>query len=1268
MSTVLPFANNTIEISTYEPFSYTISNPDPELYTLSTVKTAGLPASYLTTTNDSVIFETSSNSMLAGTQQFFITATGGNNSPISTNTVNISVGRFVDSNGNGFTGSNYTFYAKEAIPPIQMYAPFNIGTPTSIRTLPPGLGFSSVDGSSVRIIGTPLVTAPQSNYIIVGKDVGSGKTISSTIGIVISNERISNAVSPDSFISNMSIGTAITPRTFTAKGNGVIRYTWPSLPDGLFMTDINGIVQPYSPYGFSPKDPSYTMILRGTPTLTAATAFKNAGVTSNGVTQSILVERTDPLPLIASTIPIKFAFGEVVLFDDTTILPLYTGVTLDPFANYFKAATYFASSNVPITSITSPDLRPDLALAYNGNDRAYLTGTPLSAGSGTYTIRATNANGATRDFLVSITIVTDSVVFTPTPPVVDLSYTFVLSRPLDLSLSGYYPTPITFTAAADSKRTLSWTAAELAGTGLSLSATTGNSVTIVGTPNTVTPLKTLTLTATAAGTLATASQTVKFSVINDIFTFATVANPLPFIQNKPTTPIQFTATTKSGRQVTSYSASGLPAGFKLSFTGVLSGTPTVNTPGSFTITVSTGYDSGSQVFPYTIATDSILLIERPEPSYTLTPGGAMPPATVSGLSYSGINVSNFVFSNLPITYGMTIDSNTGVFGGTFTTSLPPDEVLPSNVDFYVNATAGAFTESLPVQLNTSNAARYQWFVAKGTYLAKTESNLSNWEYLTPGGTPLLSNIFTDYSIRPVTVASRVIVGVTNTTETAQSPDGTTFTVYPIPRTPWPFSIEPPSPGYTLDNGPNAIVSVPNTSTLYGVGYVPASIGTGGTTSSFWKSTNDGVSWTETFPLLATGIGGFSWLPNAFAYGSVIAYKNGVLLIAGYTADKSIIRSVDGGTTWSAVSGAPGSWWPSGLCTDADRWIYCGSSYYYPTLPWSGATDVRTLQYSDDQGQTWNFASSGDFNYFADFVVYGNGVWIAGGREGVGDTYAYAQFRVSTDGSTWTSFTINDVTIYPVPGEYQPEPIDMNYSTLLDAILFDGENFIILLRQRIYPANEIGTYDPYAYIHAADGSDLSSGWEQVSMGTLATIGDYTAAPNHLKGRFPVALAPLAPVLFFPNQEGGPTITYPTASSILLYQYVPMKPIVFTASGTGTIYFFVRESELPDGLTFNSLTNTLSGTPAQTGQTTITFYAKDDEGATTFTLSIRVILASITRQQDGAGAWTSLIRQYTEVNAATTARDRWVTPSNEYKLGEFTSPTPPSVITAASNCLC
>lgn len=1256
MSIEKPFANNTLATFIYEPFSYTISNPGS--YTLTTSNTPGIPPGYIVNNGSEVIFSTPSNGMNSGSEVFVITAKSGDTVVgTSSNTVTIGAGRFLDAGGNSYVGSNFPFYKNEPITPISLVAPFAISTPTSVPTLPPGLTYVSNVSNVYAIAGTPLVTVPQSNYLVIGKGTGSnlGKIVTSQFGMSVSNERIVMNMTGAPIVSPMTIGTPISQHVITAQyppypSGGTLRYSWFGLPDGIAVTDISG-----SPQGspFTPSDSLSTLIFQGTPTVAAANAYRNAGITSNVVT--FTATRLNPLPQLSNSIPVTFGFGETVLFDSVTVPPLYSGVQLDPSSTYFRAQTYFGTGSA-ISTIFSPDLRTDLSINFVPSEgRGYLTsivGGPGATGTASYTIRAINSNAISRDLSVPITVTTDTLTFvSPTPNPVDASYNFILSRPISADLSGYYTSGIQFKAIAASGNAVTFSTTSLTGTGLSLSNVNSNTAQLVGTPEAVTSFRTATITAKVVGTPATATTTFKFAILNDILTFSQpTALQLSFIQNRPITPIQITATSLSERQVVSFSSSNMPTGLTISSTGLITGTPGDSNGTTFGVTASTGYMNQSNAYTYSLTPDSIILIERPQPSYALTLGGPIPPATVSGLSYSGVSVSNFVFSGLSNTYGMTIGNTTGVFGGTLTTSLPPDVILPSNVPFSVQATAVSLTASLPVELNTSNAARYSWFIMKGTTLARTENTLDEWASLTSS---LLCNAFTDYSIRPITVDTRSIVGVTFTNQVVQSSDGTNFAAYTIPPTPWPSNaiLIDYSNDSTVPLGPNVITRVPNTATVYGAGWDNVITGTIGT---FWKSSDDGVTWTGTFPVIAAGIVGSEFSPGASAFGNAVAYKDGVLLIGGYNVDSSVIRSVNGGDTWAAVTGTPG-WWSTVLNTDTPRWVLAGSSYYTSLTGWNGTT-ARTLRYSDNQGQTWSVVTSGDFNYFADIVVYGNGVWIAGGREyNSGDGYIYFGLRTSTDGLTWTSFTLPG-TWYPIEPIFV-DPPGRAFGSLLDSILFDGEDFIITVTQ-----NDDGSYTPGAFVHAADGTSLSSGWTPQSIGTLNQFGDPQTRAYNLKGRLPVSTAPPTPILSFPSQGGnGPTVTSPTVSSIVLYQYAAMTPISFTATGVGAdIYFFVRDADLPRGLVFNSVTDTLSGTPMLIGTTVVTVYAKDDVGVTVFTLEIRVIIPSIDRQQTSAGAWTSLIRQYTVVNAAQNSLNGKTLPATEPPLGEFMRPQPPDAV--------
>jgi hypothetical protein len=258
-----------------------------------------------------------------------------------------------------------------------------------------------------------------------------------------------------------------------------------------------------------------------------------------------------------------------------------------------------------------------------------------------------------------------------------------------LEKTGYYPSNIRFTAAAASGRAVSFSTPAFSGTGLSLDS----SGLLTGIPSAVTPLTDLVVTATSVGTTATATKTVKFSILNDVFTFADVsASSLGFIQNRAITPFQIQVSTLSGRNVIDFSQSGFSSGLTINPAGVVSGTPLGDTSGNVIINATTGFSSGTRDFSYSIIPDAVVF-RVPQGSYNYTAGDPVGSIDIDAVSYSGLTVSNYDLSLSP-TYGLTLASTTGILSGTWTSGVPPDTVLPSLCNFTINAQAGGTRPSL----------------------------------------------------------------------------------------------------------------------------------------------------------------------------------------------------------------------------------------------------------------------------------------------------------------------------------------------------------------------------------------------------------------------------------------------------------------------------------------------------------------------------------------------------------------------------------------------
>lgn len=1230
MSIVLPFTSNNITTYLYEPFSYTLSNPDAG-YTLSTTRTSGLPQGYLTTTSSNVVFATSSNGMAVGTQSFTVTASDASANPVlsSVNTVSILPGRFVDSNGAGFTGSNYTAYAKEAFPPLLLRAPFAIGTPTSTPSLPPGLTLSVTSGSNVLLQGTPSTTVPQSNYLIIGKAVGSSKTVSSTLGIVVQGERIITSVTPDAVVSGMTIGTPITPRVFTTSGNGTFRYTWPTLLNGLGMTDSLGVEQNS---GFVPTDPSRTLILTGTPTLAAATAMKPY---PDGITQTVRAERIIPSPTLSSANVVSFAFGETVLFDPVTVPVLYSGVTLDPSATFFSASTYF-TSNVPIASIASPDLRSDLSLAFVA-PRAYLTGTPLLPGTASYTIRATNSNGVTRDLLVPISVVTDTVTFTPP---VDTSFTFVLSRPIDLPLTGYYPSPITFSASATSGSSLIWSAPGLASTGLTLSSTTG---TLTGTPTTVTPPQLISITATASLTSATASQPITIQVVNDQFTFASLG-PFTFIQNKTIDPIQITATTLSGRPITSYSAVGLPSGLTCSSTGRITGAPTFDGSSTVTISASTGFASSSTTISMTVLKDNILIVMS-------NTSETVPPV------FSGVEFRALSYSGKGGILTTSIDSQAPYQGSNFTTSFVSGTTLQGNFSvvpvllpeyrFGVTGTAGTYSNTAEVHVLTNNAP----IIARNRVELTALTNPQGFPNPIPplGTIQLVRSTTTPISFTDAlgfTVTSNALIWTTTATASTipyglhdlaqngsvlvatagnallRSADaGATWSAVPssniqsIDVSGGPAFLGtyyPPSPGF-------GCIATDGTSNWLALAMGTGTNGTGPSNTILRQSSDNGVTWRDTSTSTLSSLTITSNTKLVYASGRYFA-------LAGESNATAPLLYADASnlSAWTAPSGFLGSVLRD-LTSSNGTLVVVGDDMNTPTI-------ASTCFVSSNSGTSWAPLSPQPFTgTYSDMLVtsvkYAHGRWVVGAR-----VDGFATTSESTNLTSWSA-------TFGQPGTPT-------------ALVEDGG------------AWQLGG---------------RAGWTTglwTSNGTVAWSST-TSGPSPLYGSkrmTSTAVSTGSPTLTMsiPYDPSGIAFVSPTQTSYVNWQFVPIAPITVQATPSQFLYYYA--SDLPDGLTLvtdpSGLSAQITGTAVRfsDARQTVLLYVALGSNVAAKILDMRTILPTVTSRQSSAGAWTSLLKQYTEVNGATTSRDSKVTPAIDYRLGEFTSPEPPNVITAPSNPNC
>lgn len=1272
MSTVLPFSNNIIQVYAYEGFSYTLSNPDSGTYTLQTVSNSSgfgsnpSPLYFTKNGNTSYTFAVTdlSNNLTAGTQEsFLLTTTGAIIRPVSSNIVNIGAGRFLDGSGATLSNTSYTFYKQEPIPRIRFVAPsFTLNQPTSVPALPPGLAFVNVASNMWDLSGIPLTTVPTSNYQIIGVQTGGSKIITTRINMTVSNERIRINVSGSPVI-NMTVGSAIQARVLTSippSGSSVVRYTYPSFPDGITVKDICGTTQTGTT--FTPTDPSYTMIISGTPSLTAAYAFRDAGVTSTGLVYPVQATRTVPLPLVSNSQSLVLAFGETVLFDQSQSPTLYTDARVDSSAVFYRAGTYFGGT-VGMSNIFSPDLRSDLSLVFIPSlSRANLSGTPLSAGSASYTIRAINSNGTQRDYSTPISVVNDAITFT-SPIGVDLCSTFVLSRPVSQSLSGYYISNIQFTAIADSRRSVVLSAPALNGTGLSLNS---NGV-LSGTPTTITPLTNLIVTATVSGSPSvTASKTIKFSIVDDQFTFGPISSTATtLLQNKAMTPIQVTATTLSGRNISSFSATGLPSGVSISSVGIISGTPLSSGVFAVIISASTGFSSGSTNVTLNVIPDNIIVALANTSDTVAT-------------SFSGVEFDVLTYSGNTGTVATTPISNRAPQQGrNFSVSFPSSNLLQGDFTplpallpryrFAVTGSAGTLTVQSTVNVAVTNPSTFVRHLigysnAPTGIQNPTPPNFNNGappygtvDILRNTGIPVdLANpgILNDFTYTAFGLTWTSIQSASNFPSNVKSAmSNIPFGLFDMAQSGSTLvAVLGSNLIRSIDSGATwSLVSSSNIQSLAGISggpvipwpppanpsnYTPSNplfscIATDGTSN--WLAIGNGSKGASEFNVVRRSFdNGETWVDTSI--NQILVGNSNTKLF--YSGGRYILLPGGSNSTFSnlyyADASSPSSWTGVSIAGYMNGLASNGSG----SLLVVGSNGASAACYSSStNGTSWSALGTDPIPYSAAAAIsnahYAHGSWVVVGR----DSNGFAGVSRSTDLSGWS-----------VAGPFSPGAID------------------------------VVTEDGAAWQLAGTGVAINGRWSNSAI--VWAGGNPDGVLYNRKRILASTSLPGTPslTLTLPFDSNGIAFVEPAILPTILWQHVPLSPSISVRAQTSTpnqfLYYYA--SGLPDGLRF--VTNDICGTSASITGTSVRYsdapqrvllFAVDDttnpDRIATLRLNLRTILPTVTRQQIGAGAYTSLVRQYTLVNAAQNARDNRVFPNQEALLGEFTAPPAPDVVT-------
>ena len=661
----------SLSLFKYEPFSYVFTaNPESIGVTLQYNRSTSSLQTFCSTTQDQQTvtfagtFLTSSSSYTTS----LIVDLVYDGTIIESTTILISVGQarfFPPSAGQNFQLFQYENVSNTFGSNIVFSTVTPITSIISAPSLPTGLTFGG-SGNSFFIQGAPVLQVPQSNYQVIGSNSSNGRIVTSTIALRVNPQTV--RISPNtSTLTGLIVDSEIEPIILTAVQPATIYqasfvYTWTGLPDGFAFQDINGS---NVSFGFSPTDPSLTIVLTGSPSIAFATFMSTQS--SNLYQMRLTGTRTDQTGAqIVGTALFNFSMGETVLINVSNSVTLYQSKPLATTDVLITAGSFFSSAI--ISNIIAEDLPPGLSLVQYSSPNVYrLSGTPTEVNlTGSYIFTATNTTGNSRSVTAVIPINPDIVSFVDPTPANGTVIQFIVSRPLTNAKTGYYTTPIIFSATSTAAATPIVYSASIDFTayGLVLNSSTG---TLTGIPNI--PLSTTTVTITATDTLGTTGlTTIQLTILEDEFEWP-VYTPTYF-QNKLITPFQFIMTsTLSDRSIQFFSSTTLPTGLVISAGGILSGTPTeypVGGSGTFSIIATTGYSTLSRTYAYSMVGDQLLIIQTNGSDSITTIFSDIQYRSILYSSDSFVNATFSIGSLSPATSATISVTSGGLVSGNFT--------------------------------------------------------------------------------------------------------------------------------------------------------------------------------------------------------------------------------------------------------------------------------------------------------------------------------------------------------------------------------------------------------------------------------------------------------------------------------------------------------------------------------------------------------------------------------------------------------------------------
>jgi hypothetical protein len=1001
----------------------------------------------------------------------------------------------------------------------------------SAGVLPAGL---SLNASTGVLAGTPTATVASLFTIQV---TGSNGAIGTRAYSITINPAI--VVNPAT-LPGGTLGTAYSQTVTATGGTGAYTYirSAGSLPAGLALNATTGAIT-------------------GTPTASGTRTFTIRATDGNGA---------------IGTRTYSVTIGAAIVVNPATL----PGGTVASTYNRTVSAT--GGTGAKTFSISAGALPAGLSL---NATTGVILGTPTSAGTSSFTVRATDTIGAmgSRAYTVAIN------------PAITLSPT---SLP-----NGTSGTPYSRTITASGGTgtfTYSVSAGSLGG-GLTLNASTG---VISGTPTTA-GTRSFTIRATDGnGTFASLAYTITINA-------AIAVSPTSLANGTMGTPYSRTisATGGSGSYTYSISAGSLPAGLTLNASsGAISGTPTAVGASPFTIraTDSNGV-FGSRAYTVTIAAAPVVV------NPATLPGGAVGAAYSQVVSATG-GSGSFTFSvsagSLPA--GLSLTAATGTIAGT-----PTAAGLRT---FTIRATAGngaTGTRSYSVRINaaivvnpaslaggtagtpysqtitaTGGSGGYTYSLSAGTLPAGLTLNPSNGAI---SGTPITG-------------------GTSALTIRATDSNGAAGTrAYTVTIAPAPITLNPPSlPGATVGSGYAQTVAATG-----GTGSYSFNVSAGTLPAGLTLSPSSGViSGTPTaagvvnFTIRATdGSGGTGLRAYTITVASAPIAVSPVSLPGGTVgvAYSQVVTATGGigGFTYSVSAGAL----PAGLSLNAATGAIAGT-------PTNAAPSSFTIRATDSGG------SSGTHAYILTMnaAITVNPASLPNGTVGA----AYSQAVTASGGNGSFTYSVSagslpaGLSLNPSSGLLSGTPTSAATSsftvTATDGNSVTGSRAYsvtiaagIAVNPATLPGASVGT--PYSPTISATGGTGTYAFS-VTAGALPAGLSLNPSTGAITGTPTTA----ATSNFTVTATDGNGATGSRAFSFVVNGAMAVNPAtlpngtegtaysqtVSATGGNGSYTFSVTAGALPAGLTLNASTGALTGTPSTASSSNFTLTAVDGTGAT------------------------------------------------------------------------